>query len=312
MISVFVRPANAANGALVSEYYNAFGEQNPLTRGRVRLLRSEGALNRAQFMNKNSNDSAKKLTGFQLLMLVLCIYVLGALLVEVAFKLPPQVSSLLQTLDTVICFIFLADFFHRLYRAENRLAFLKWGWIDFISSIPMLSVFRWGRIVRVVRLLRILRGVRSTKFILRALFENRAKGTFSTVVLVTVVLLIFSSIAILNVETVPGANIKTAGDALWWAIATITTAGYGDKYPVTSEGRIIGVVLMITGVGFFGTLTAYIASLFLNPKKTDEASETEVARELRLLRERMEAVEAKLHKIHVNLPAQFGKPPEPK
>jgi voltage-gated potassium channel len=98
--------------------------------------------------------------------------VLGALLVEVAFKLPPQVSSLLQTLDTVICFVFLADFFHRLYRAENRLVFLKWGWIDFISSIPMLSVFRWGRIVRVVRLLRILRGVRSTKFILGALFEN--------------------------------------------------------------------------------------------------------------------------------------------
>jgi len=262
-------------------------------------------------MNKNSNDSAKKLTGFQLLMLVLCVYVLGALLVEVTFQLSPQVSSLLQTLDTVICFIFLADFFHRLYRAENRLAFLKWGWIDFISSIPMLSMFRWGRIVRVVRLLRILRGIRSTKFILHALFENRAKGTFGTVVLVTVVLLIFSSIAILNVETVPGANIKTAGDALWWAMATITTAGYGDKYPVTPEGRIIGTVLMVAGVGFFGTLTAYIASVFLSPGKTTAASETELAKELRLLRERIESVETKLHKIHAELPAQFGKPPEP-
>ena len=175
----------------------------------------------------------------------------------------------------------------------------------------MLSVFRWGRIVPVVRLLRILRGIRSTKFILRALFENRAKGTFSTVVLVTVVLLIFSSIAILNVETVPGANIKTAGDALWWAMATITTAGYGDKYPVTPEGRIIGVVLMPSGVGFFGTLTAYIASVFLNPGKTSAASETELAKELRLLRERIESVETKLHKIHAELPAQFGKPPEP-
>jgi hypothetical protein len=115
-----------------SGYQNAPGKQNPLTPGAGSAFKERGAVNRAQFMNKNSNDSAKKLTGFQLLMLVLCIYVLGALLVEVAFKLPPQVSSLLQTLDTVICFIFLADFFHRLYRAENRLAFLKWGWIDFI------------------------------------------------------------------------------------------------------------------------------------------------------------------------------------
>ena len=89
----------------------------------------------------------KKLTGFQLLMLVLCIYVLVALFVDTLFNLPPQVSSLLQTLDTVICFIFLADFFYRLYRAENRLAFLKWGWVDFISSIPMLTFFRWGRVV---------------------------------------------------------------------------------------------------------------------------------------------------------------------
>jgi voltage-gated potassium channel len=262
-------------------------------------------------MNKNSNDSTKKLTGFQLLMLVLCIYVLVALLVDTIFKLSPQVSSLLQTLDTAICFIFLADFFYRLYWAESKLAFLKWGWIDFISSIPMLNIFRWGRIVRVIRLVRILRSVRSMKFILAVLFENRAKGTLSTVILITVTLLIFSAIAILNVETVPEANIKTAGDALWWAMATVTTAGYGDKFPVTSEGRIIGVFLMIAGVGFFGTLTAYIASVFLNPGKTSDASETELAKELRLLRERIEGVETKLHKIHAELPAQFGKPPEP-
>jgi voltage-gated potassium channel len=74
-------------------------------------------------MNKNLNDSAKKLTGFQLLMLVLCIYVLGALLVEVTFQLPPQVSSLLQTLDTVICFIFLADFFTACIGRKNASPF---------------------------------------------------------------------------------------------------------------------------------------------------------------------------------------------
>jgi voltage-gated potassium channel len=212
-------------------------------------------------------------------------------------------------LDTLICFIFLGDFFHRWYRAENRPAFLKWGWIDFISSIPMLSAFRWGRIVRIVRILRILRGVRSAKFILTVLFENKARGTFSLVVLVTFVLVIFSSIAILNLETAPDANIKTAGDALWWAMSTITTAGYGDRYPVTAGGRMVGVLLMIVGVGFFGTLTAYIASFFLGATKTNETVETELVKELRLLHERFDSLEKNLPKTRVSLPAQFGTPP---
>ena len=261
--------------------------------------------------NLKPEDSQKGLTGLQVLMLVLSIYVLIALFVDTVFKLSPEMSSLLQKLDTLICFIFLGDFFYNLYRAESKRDFLKWGWIDFISSIPMLNIFRWGRIVRVVRIFRILRGVRSMKYIFRVIFENRARGTFGTVVLITLLLVIFSSIAILNVETVPEANIKTDGDALWWAASTITTAGYGDKYPVTPEGRIIGVILMAAGVGFFGTLTAYIASVFLNPGKTKDASEMELAKELRLLRERIEGVETKLHKIHAELPAQFGKPPEP-
>jgi len=99
-------------------------------------------------------------------MLVLSVYVLGALFIETVFKLSPQVTSLLQSLDTAICFVFLWDFFHRLYLAENKLKFffLKWGWVDLISSIPMMDSFRWGRIVRVFR---ILRSIRSAKFILR-------------------------------------------------------------------------------------------------------------------------------------------------
>ena len=257
------------------------------------------------------DDSQKKLTGLPVLMLVLSVYVLIALFADTAFHLPVEISALLRTLDTIICCVFLGDFFYHLYRAENRLAFLKWGWVDFISSIPMLTLFRWGRVVPMIRVIRVLRGARSVKYILHILFKNEARGIFGTVALVTAILLIFASIAILNFETVPEANIKTASDALWWAMATITTGGNGDKFPVTTGGRIIGVVLMTTGVGFFGTLTAYIASVFLNPGKASGTSETELAKELRLIRERIESLEAKLHKGEVNLPAQFGKPPEP-
>jgi voltage-gated potassium channel len=260
-------------------------------------------------MSTNTNHSEKKITGFQLVTFVLSIYVLGALFVDTAFKLSPEVSSLLQKLDTAICVVFLWDFFYRLYRAENRLAFLKWGWIDFISSIPMLDIFRWGRLIRVIRILRILRGVRSTKVILSVLFQNRANGTFSVVALIAMILVVFSSIAILNAETGPDSNIKNAGDALWWAIATITTVGYGDKYPVSAEGRVIAAILMTAGVGLFGTFTAYVAAFFLGTGKSDERSESELSQELKLVRQQLEKIEASLNGNYVKLPAQFGPQP---
>jgi len=88
-----------------------------------------------------------------------------------------------------------------------------------------------------------------------------------------ILLIIFSSIAILQVENAPASNIKTAEDAIWWSYVTITTIGYGDKFPVTIEGRIIAMLLMTVGVGLFGTFTAYIASIFVSDNKKTETNE---------------------------------------
>jgi voltage-gated potassium channel len=63
----------------------------------------------------------------------------------------------------------------------------------------------------------------------------------------------------------PDANIHTASDAMWWVYVTITTVGYGDRYPVTSAGRLVGVLVMTTGVGLFGTLAGFIAHKLVAP-----------------------------------------------
>jgi voltage-gated potassium channel len=208
-----------------------------------------------------------KLGFLNLLVLVLSIYVLGALLIDTFFKLSPEVSRVLNITDNLICIIFLLDFFVRLFQAENKLKFMRWGWIDLISSIPYINIARAGRAVRLIRLFRILRAFRSTKHIIQHIFRNKAQGTFTSVAIIAVLLIIFSSIAILQVEVSPNSNIKTAEDALWWAYTTITTVGYGDKYPVTTEGRIIAGILMTAGVGLFGTFTGFVASWFLSEKK---------------------------------------------
>ncbi|MBY5945992.1 potassium channel family protein [Photobacterium rosenbergii] len=214
--------------------------------------------------NSHNKEEARKIGAFQFFTLILSVYVLLALLVESIFKLPPDVADILRYADTAICFVFLSDFCIRFYQANNKAQFMKWGWVDLLSSIPMVDAFRYGRIVRVVRVLRIMRAVRSTKLIISYLFRKRMQGTFSLVSAVSILLVIFGAIAILQLEKgVEGSNIQYAGDAVWWAFVTITTVGYGDYYPITYEGRIIAGILMTAGVGLFGTFTGFVASWFL-------------------------------------------------
>ncbi|MCW3072679.1 MAG: ion transporter [Bacteroidetes bacterium] len=211
--------------------------------------------------------SETKLGYLNILVLILSIYVLGALLVDSVFKLPPEVSKVLNLTDNLICIVFFIDFCVRLFQAENKLKFMRWGWIDLISSIPTVDFLRAGRALRLIRLLRVIRAFRSTKNLINHIFRNRAAGAFTSVSIIAILLIIFSAIAILQVEDDPNSNIKTAEDAIWWAYVTITTVGYGDKFPVTSEGRLIAAVLMTAGVGLFGTFTGFVASWFVADKR---------------------------------------------
>lgn len=68
-----------------------------------------------------------------------------------------------------------------------------------------------------------------------------------------------------------GSNIASFDDALWWAVVTVTTVGYGDKYPVTPEGRGIATFLMFSGIGITGFLTAVLTTFFLG--RSDEEGE---------------------------------------
>jgi len=215
---------------------------------------------------KEKTETITKLSALDLIVLVLSIYVLGALLVDTLYVLPPETALLLNYIDHFICVVFFIDFCARFYTANNKLNYLKWGWIDLISSIPAINVLRAGRTLRLIRLLRIIKAFRSTKKFIHHVFRNRAQGAITAALVIALLLIIFSAIAILQVEKDPNSNIKTAGDAIWWAYVTITTIGYGDKYPVTTEGRIIAAILMTAGVGLFGTFTAYVASWFVSDK----------------------------------------------
>ena len=213
---------------------------------------------------------------YEFFMLVLCLYAIVALGTNVLFTLDGNTQKIIDYVDVVVCILFFGDFLYTFYRAPNRLRYLyTWGWLDLASSIPMVDFLRFGRVARVMRIFRVLRGVRATKIIAAFILHRRSEGAFLAVALVSFLLVLVSSIAILHFETGKDSNIKTAEDALWWATVTITTVGYGDKYPLTSEGRIIAAMLMTAGVGLFGTFSGFVAAWFLAPMAKQRGNEIE-------------------------------------
>ncbi|HEY0732079.1 MAG TPA: ion transporter [Chitinophagaceae bacterium] len=241
----------------------------------------------------------QELHPFNILIVILSIYVISALLIDAFVQLPPEMSKLIHEIDYVICVIFFIDFLHRFFTAKSKLKYMKWGWIDLISSIPVLDVFLAGRMFRVIQLLRVLRAFRSIRIIFEYFFKNKIKGAFTSAAIVGILMVIFCAIGILGVERdAPGGNIKTAEDALWWSFVTVTTVGYGDLYPVTTAGRIIAAALMTVGVALFGTFTAYVASWFVQQREEQEEEEERIEQE-KLRSDKNKAVK-KEEKAHIH------------
>ena len=222
---------------------------------------------------------------FQFVILVMSVLALAAIAVDTVLVLPVEISRILQGVDLVACLAFLVDFVLRFHAAPSKLAFMKFGWIDLLASIPNIDVFRLGRFFRVFRLLRLLRGIQSLRRFFHVMYRSRRRGGAATVILATFLLVVFSSVAILLCEQGEGTNIKSASDAVWWTVTTITTVGYGDRYPVTAAGRMLAIGLMFAGVGLFGALSGIIASLFLG---RSESADQAVLKELRALRAEVE------------------------
>jgi voltage-gated potassium channel len=218
---------------------------------------------------------SEPLTYLNIVVLILSVYLLIAMLLNAIIQLPENICHVLAIVDDFICLIFMIDFVIRFRKAENKWVFMKWGWIDLLASIPNVDFLRYGQAFRVFRIIRILRAFQSTRQIINHLVKKKIQGTFTAAALVSILLIIFSSIAILQFETDPESNIKSGEEALWWAFSTITTVGYGDHYPVTTEGRLIAVILMTVGVGLFGTFSAFVTTWFMKQNLVAESEEAE-------------------------------------
>jgi voltage-gated potassium channel len=182
----------------------------------------------------------------------------------------PNTKEIAGIVDLILSGILIADFLGRLYVAERWQAYFfgRQGYLDLLGSLPL-------PVIRVFRVVRVYRGVKRVgalggRRLARRLIRERAQAALLAATFLVVLVLEVGSMLVVSAERgAPNANILTGGDALWWAIVTVATVGYGDRYPVTTAGRTIGVLLIIVGVGLFGIFTGYLARMFLTPRAED-------------------------------------------
>jgi voltage-gated potassium channel len=192
--------------------------------------------------------------------------------------------------------IFAAELLLVLVVARRKRAALRAHWLD--AAIVVVTVPLYGALLsslRLVRLVRLLRLLRAGVVIGRALqAEKRLTSTnaFRFISLATVFLVVVGGAV---QATLNEGEFKTFWDGVWWAVVTVTTVGYGDLYPTTVTGRIVGIVLMLAGIGFLAVLTATVASRFVKAERDEES--TQIIASLARL-------EADVAELKARLPAQ--------
>lgn len=201
-------------------------------------------------------------------------------------NLSPALNSLCNWTLFIIWVFFAFDYFARLSIAEDKRLFVRKNLLDLAAvALPFLPLLRAIRALAAVTVL-----------------SRRNRGSRSQQVTTSVVTLAFATwfvagLAVTEAERqIDGSNIQGVGDGWWWAITTMATVGYGDTYPVSTQGRIVGTALMIMGVALLGTITASIASNFNATDSKDSSNGTSSASEVDDLKKRVAELEGKLEK----------------
>lgn len=166
-------------------------------------------------------------------------------------------------IDLIIWAIFFIDVMRSLFKSENKWQYFKTHLLDFFAAIPYFTFIRSFKIIPIIFLF-----VRYTKLgakYFAPVYKFLAKSQWGKIVLIIINVFILLPLPLIWIEP----QMKSYKDALWWAVETVTTVGYGDIVPETTLGRFIGVIIMLLGIGAVTALTSWLTQHILHTKKQD-------------------------------------------
>jgi voltage-gated potassium channel len=231
-------------------------------------------------------------------MMILALAIIPLLVVPLIIDLPSGVETTFFALDWFIWVAFVLEYGIRLYLAPGKRYFVSHNIIDLL--FVLIPFLRPLRIVRSVRAFSLLRAFRGTVILLRAVKAAKALVTthkLGYTLLIAVAVVVGSGLLVATLEeSSPERNIQSIPDGLWWAVTTMTTVGYGDRFPVTAAGRAIGASVMILGIGLFGLLAATLASFLVEKDLEKKEIDPQIAE----MAERLERMEQLLEKLQLS------------
>lgn len=222
-------------------------------------------------------------------LLILALAMVPLLIAPIALELSDELDAAILAADWLIWAAFAVDFGVKLVVAPRRLNYVATH--PFEAAMVVLPFLRPLRAARLLRFARVATVLGLNVEILRTIGNNKGARLIVGAVLGCVV---FGAVgAFLTERGAEGANITSFGDALWWAVTTMTTVGYGDRFPVTPEGRGIAAVLMVFGIAALSAMTATIAALLVREDADDGPTNADVLAELQELRRELAELRTK-------------------
>ena len=222
-------------------------------------------------------------------LLVLALLWLPVLLVPLVTHPSPGLADALDGVDYTVWAVFAVEYLVKLYLAPAKSRFVRSHLLDLVVIVvPFLRPLRALRLVRMVRLVRVVSIASAMLRRARSILTHR--GLHFVLLAVVVVVFVLAGAELSFESSAPGSNIHDFGDAVWWAVVTVTTVGYGDRYPVTAAGRGVAVVLMLVGIGLIGVVTASVASYFVEQQQQEDPR-------VALLEDRLSRIEDLLERL---------------
>jgi voltage-gated potassium channel len=167
----------------------------------------------------------------------------------------------LEAFEWFLTGLFLAEFVTRILAAHDRARYLRGHWIDLIALAPPIRALRILRLLRLLRLVRSFAGIYRASMHIGGLARHRG---FAWLIVSWLAVMVICSIALYAAEHGINKAIDSPFDALWWGVVTLSTVGYGDVYPITPEGKLAAMVLMLLGIGLFSAITATATSYLIS------------------------------------------------